>query len=87
MNNKKILIINSRHPSLIALFNIFEELSNYNYHFNLFANDKKMLNKFKEKKWFYKKIPKFFIMFDKYTLCSSIVLSSLGLLYRYFFLP
>lgn len=60
MNNKKILILNSRHPSLIALFNIFEELSNYNYHFSLLANDQKMLNKFKEKEWFYKKIPKFF---------------------------
>ncbi len=60
MNNKKILIINSRHPSLIALFNIFEELAKYNYRFSLLANNEKILNKFKEKEWFCKKIPKFF---------------------------
>ena len=60
MSTKKILIINSQHPSLIPIFNIFEELKNYNYSFNLLANNQEILNKFKEKKWSCKKIPKYF---------------------------
>jgi glycosyltransferase involved in cell wall biosynthesis len=53
--NKNILIINT-HPNINPLFDLFEELNNWDYSFYLLTNDNKLLAKFREKNWFAKKI-------------------------------
>ncbi len=53
--NKNILIINT-HPNINSLFDLFEELNNWDYSFYLLTSDHKLLAKFKDKNWFAKKI-------------------------------